>query len=148
MQKIQQALRQLTLQRDGVDGTKIYLYGEGFNFGEVANNRFFPNASQINLYGNGIGRSMTAFAMGSAEQSLWRLARTGLRHWLGSPIQIRTSPSGRAHAKGQVAAGAGLDRIGLTGNLRDFRSWTAMATRDRVRTSFMRPANRLHGHPD
>ena len=35
MQKIQAALRDLTEARDGVDGSKIYIYGEGWDFGEV-----------------------------------------------------------------------------------------------------------------
>lgn len=55
MQQIKQALAKLTLEKDGVDGGKIYLYGEGFDFGEVANNALGINASQINLFGNGIG---------------------------------------------------------------------------------------------
>ena len=41
--------------KDGVDGKKIYLYGEGWNFGEVANNALFVNATQINMAGTGIG---------------------------------------------------------------------------------------------
>ena len=55
MKHIQQALTALTPRKDGVDGCKIYLYGEGFNFGDTANNQIGPNASQINLYGFGIG---------------------------------------------------------------------------------------------
>src|SRR6266436_5026136 len=55
MQQIQNALAKLTLEKDGVDGSKIYLYGEGFDFGEVANNTLGVNASQKNLFGNGIG---------------------------------------------------------------------------------------------
>jgi pullulanase len=55
MQNIQKALGALTPEKDGVDGSKIYLYGEGFNFGDTANNQIGPNASQINLYGFGIG---------------------------------------------------------------------------------------------
>jgi pullulanase len=55
VQDIQQALQALTLEKDGVDGSKIYLYGEGFNFGDTANNQIGPNASQINLYGFGVG---------------------------------------------------------------------------------------------
>ena len=47
--------RRSPLEKDGVDGSKIYLYGEGFNFGDTANNQIGPNASQVNLYGFGIG---------------------------------------------------------------------------------------------
>ncbi|MFN4292221.1 MAG: pullulanase-type alpha-1,6-glucosidase [Permianibacter sp.] len=36
-------------------GRPIYLYGEGWNFGEVANNSRFEQASQRNLAGTGIG---------------------------------------------------------------------------------------------
>ena len=35
MQKIQAALGALTLERDGVDGRGIYIYGEAWDFGEV-----------------------------------------------------------------------------------------------------------------
>jgi pullulanase-type alpha-1,6-glucosidase len=38
-----------------VDGSSIYVYGEGWNFGEVANNARFQQASQLELFGAGIG---------------------------------------------------------------------------------------------
>jgi pullulanase-type alpha-1,6-glucosidase len=40
---------------DGVDGRKVYLYGEGWNFGEVANGARGENATQLNMAGTGIG---------------------------------------------------------------------------------------------
>ena len=55
MEHIQEALSELTLAQDGVDGPKIYLYGEGWETGETANNALGPNASQRNMYGTGIG---------------------------------------------------------------------------------------------
>ncbi len=55
MVDIRNALNALTLEKDGVDGKKIYMYGEGFQIAEAANNAIGPNASQINLYGTGIG---------------------------------------------------------------------------------------------
>ncbi len=55
MANIQAALQALTPENSGVDGAKIYLYGEGFNFGDTANNQIGTNASQVNLYGFGIG---------------------------------------------------------------------------------------------
>jgi len=39
----------------GPDGQKVYLYGEGWNFGEVANNARGENAIQANMAGTGIG---------------------------------------------------------------------------------------------
>ena len=38
-----------------MDGKKIYLYGEGWNFGEVADNALFVQATQANMAGTGIG---------------------------------------------------------------------------------------------
>ncbi len=55
MLKLQDTIRALTPAKDGVDGTKIYLYGEGWDFGEVAKNARGVNATQINLAGTGIG---------------------------------------------------------------------------------------------
>lgn len=52
---VKAALKALTLRNDGVDGKSIYLYGEGWNFGEVANNARFEQATQLNMAGTGIG---------------------------------------------------------------------------------------------
>ncbi|MCW5953907.1 MAG: DUF3372 domain-containing protein, partial [Propionibacteriaceae bacterium] len=48
---VRAALDALTLERDGVDGHAITLYGEGWNFGEVAFNARFVQASQGQLGG-------------------------------------------------------------------------------------------------
>ena len=55
MQRVLARLHALTPSADGVDGSKIYLYGEGWDFGEVGNNALFVNSSQVNLGGTGIG---------------------------------------------------------------------------------------------
>jgi pullulanase-type alpha-1,6-glucosidase len=55
MLKLRQALDSLTPGEDGVDGKRIYVYGEGWNFGEVANNARGVNATQLNMPGTGIG---------------------------------------------------------------------------------------------
>ena len=55
MENLRRALDKLTLAKDGVDGKSIYLYGEGWNFGEVANNARFVQASQLEMAGTGIG---------------------------------------------------------------------------------------------
>lgn len=52
---VRAALDKLTLNKDGVDGKNIYLYGEGWNFGEVANDARFVQATQKNMAGTGIG---------------------------------------------------------------------------------------------
>jgi pullulanase-type alpha-1,6-glucosidase len=55
MLKLREALDALTPARDGVDGRRIHVYGEGWNFGEVANNARGVNATQLNMAGTGIG---------------------------------------------------------------------------------------------
>ncbi len=55
MQAVRAALDALTLEADGVDGKSIYVYGEGWDFGEVANNARGRNATQLNIPGTGIG---------------------------------------------------------------------------------------------
>ena len=41
--------------QDGVDGSRIYMYGEGWNFAEMVNNARCVNAHAGNLTGCGIG---------------------------------------------------------------------------------------------
>ncbi|MEL7313009.1 MAG: pullulanase-type alpha-1,6-glucosidase [Pseudomonadota bacterium] len=49
-------LQSMTLENNGVDGEAIYLYGEGWNFGEVANDARFEQATQVNMgRGTGVG---------------------------------------------------------------------------------------------
>ena len=53
--KVRAALDALTPAKDGVDGRSVYLYGEGWNFGVMANNARGVNAIQVNMAGTGIG---------------------------------------------------------------------------------------------
>ena len=55
MKRAKEALKSLTIEKDGVDGSRLYIYGEGWNFGEVANNALFTQATQGQLDGTGIG---------------------------------------------------------------------------------------------
>src|SRR3989304_1222014 len=54
-QAVRAALDGLTLAKDGVDGKSIYIYGEGWDFGEGAKNARGKNATQLNIGGSGIG---------------------------------------------------------------------------------------------
>ncbi|MDN0194636.1 pullulanase-type alpha-1,6-glucosidase [Streptomyces sp. S.PNR 29] len=51
---VRKALDALTPEKDGVDGKKVILYGEGWNFGEVADDARFVQATQKNMAGTGI----------------------------------------------------------------------------------------------
>jgi len=55
LEQVRADMDALTLAHDGVDGTKILLYGEGWNFGEVAYDARFVQATQSNLQRTGIG---------------------------------------------------------------------------------------------
>ncbi|MFI8965139.1 pullulanase-type alpha-1,6-glucosidase [Streptomyces sp. NPDC053493] len=51
---VRTALDALTVEKDGVDGKAIVLYGEGWNFGEIADDARFVQATQKNMAGTGI----------------------------------------------------------------------------------------------
>jgi pullulanase-type alpha-1,6-glucosidase len=54
--KVRERLSKLTLARDGVDGARLLIYGEGWNFGEVANDARFVQATQRHMgAGSGVG---------------------------------------------------------------------------------------------
>ncbi|MGB7340016.1 MAG: pullulanase-type alpha-1,6-glucosidase [Phototrophicaceae bacterium] len=55
MVDVRSALDSLTLEEHGIDGASIYVYGEGWNFGEVENGVRGINATQFNVAGTGIG---------------------------------------------------------------------------------------------
>ena len=55
IEKTLATLQALTPENDGVDGSSIYLYGEGWNFGEVADDARFEQARQSNMAGTGVG---------------------------------------------------------------------------------------------
>jgi len=55
MVRLRRELDALDVDRDGVDGPRLYLYGEGWDFGEVKGGARGKNATQRNLAGTGIG---------------------------------------------------------------------------------------------
>ncbi|XP_002965238.2 pullulanase 1, chloroplastic isoform X2 [Selaginella moellendorffii] len=120
MMRAKTALQSLTEEKDGVDGSKIYLYGEGWDFGEVYGNGRGVNATQLNLPGSQIGSfndRMRDSAIGGSpfgdplEQGIF----TGLS------LQPNSLPQGDEENMAKNLA-RGKDRIilGLAGNLRDY----------------------------
>ncbi len=55
IEAVRAALDGLTVADNGVDGAGVYVYGEGWDFGEVAEDARGRNATQSNLAGSGIG---------------------------------------------------------------------------------------------
>ncbi|OXY94301.1 pullulanase-type alpha-1,6-glucosidase [Streptomyces diastatochromogenes] len=116
---VRKALDALTLEKDGVDGKKIILYGEGWNFGEVANDARFVQATQQNMAGTGIAtfsdRARDAVRGGSPFD-----ADPGIQ---GFASGLYTDPNGSAangtsaEQKARLLHYQDLIKIGLTGNL-------------------------------
>lgn len=128
MLAIRSALDALTLKKDGVDGKAIYLYGEGWNFGEVADNALFEQATQGQLGGTGIGtfndRLRDAVHGGSPVDS-------GSTFVQGFGTGLATDPNGDPingdAAAQRTALGHDTDlvKLGLAGNLREYSFLTS-----------------------
>ncbi len=124
MQHIQQALQSLTLAKDGVDGSKIYIYGEGFLNGETA--ALGVNATQENLYGYGIGtfndRIRDGIRGGSSfSQSTEQVQGFATGLFTDSSLYTTTTVGqSLSDQKTNLNLEADWIRIGLAGNMRDF----------------------------
>ncbi|HMQ30479.1 MAG TPA: pullulanase-type alpha-1,6-glucosidase [Chloroflexaceae bacterium] len=123
MLAVRRALDGLTMAKDGVDGKKIFLYGEGWNFGEVADGRRGVNATQRNMPGTGIAtfsdRLRDAVRGGGPFDSGEDARRQGFINGLytapndlnqGTPEQQRAA---LLHA-------TDLIRVGMAGNLASY----------------------------
>ena len=122
MEHVRAALDELTMEADGVDGRSVYLYGEGWNFGEVAGNALFVQATQGQLDGTGIGafndRLRDAVHGGGAFDPDHRVFQ-------GFGTGLLTQPSGLDHRSwneqsADLAHRTDLVRLGLAGNLKDY----------------------------
>lgn len=125
MLAIRAALDKLTLEKDGVDGKAIYLYGEGWNFGEVANNARGLNATQANLAGTGIGsfsdRLRDAVRGGGPfDNGMELISKQGFVSGLYHLPNERVSLSSEAQRE-LLLLQADQIRLGLAGNLADYR---------------------------
>ena len=121
MVQLRSALDKLSVHRNGVDGKQIYLYGEGWNFGEVADNARFVQASQLNMAGTGIGtfndRIRDSVRGGGPFDADPRLQ--GFGTGLFTDPNANTSNAGEA-AKATLLLDEDRIKIGLVGNLKDY----------------------------
>ncbi len=124
MQHIQQAVEKLTLANDGVDGSKIYIYGEGFLNSETA--ALGVNATQQNLYGTGIGtfndRIRDGIRGGSSFSNATERVQGFATGLFTDPSLYTTNTAGQSLSDQKTNLNLEADwiRIGLAGNLRDF----------------------------
>ncbi|MGV9247129.1 pullulanase-type alpha-1,6-glucosidase [Streptomyces sp. NPDC003710] len=116
---VRKALDALTLEKDGVDGKKIILYGEGWNFGEVANDARFVQATQKNMAGTGIAtfsdRARDAVRGGSPFDS--DPGVQGFASGLYTDPNSSAANGTTAEQKARLLHYQDLIKIGLTGNL-------------------------------
>ncbi|WP_030196660.1 pullulanase-type alpha-1,6-glucosidase [Streptomyces sp. NRRL S-87] len=116
---VRKALDALTVAKDGVDGKKVILYGEGWNFGEVADDARFVQATQKNMAGTGIAtfsdRARDAVRGGGPFDEDPRLQ--------GFASGLYTDPNGAPgngtpeQQKARLLHDQDLIKVGLTGNL-------------------------------
>jgi pullulanase-type alpha-1,6-glucosidase len=120
MLKVRDALNALTVAKDGVDGKSIYLYGEAWNFGVMANNARGENAIQVNMAGTGIG---------SFSDRIRDAVRGGgpfsARRDQGFATGLFVEPNGTfggsaADAKTELFRLTDLVRLGLAGNIASY----------------------------
>jgi pullulanase-type alpha-1,6-glucosidase len=120
---VRAALDRLTPARDGVDGKRILLYGEGWDFGEVAGDARFVQATQANMAGTGIAtfndRLRDAVRGGGPFDENPRVQ--------GFASGLATDPNGDpvngtpAEQRARLLHYQDLLKVGLTGNLAGYR---------------------------
>ena len=123
MLAVRAALDELTEADDGVDGAKILIYGEGWNFGEVADNARFVQASQLNMGGTGIAtfsdRLRDAVRGGGPFDGGDALVTN--QGWVnGLWYDPNAAALPESEAKDRLLLAADQIRVGLAGNLADY----------------------------
>lgn len=120
MVHVREMLDALTLEENGIDGARVYVYGEGWDFGEVAGNARGVNATQLNIGGVGIGvfndRLRDAARGGNPFGGLTEQGFTTGLFVDPNSVDTRTPEEQRETA----LLFADQIRVGLAGNLRDY----------------------------
>ncbi|MGC5629387.1 pullulanase-type alpha-1,6-glucosidase [Georgenia sp. Z1344] len=133
MEAVRAALDELTLEDDGVDGSEMYIYGEGWNFGEVTDNARFEQATQGQLDGTDIGafndRLRDAVHGGGPFDE-------DKRENQGFGTGLFTDPNGVSTAtpeeqRADLLHRTDLVRLGMAGNLADYTFVTSTGSEQR-----------------
>ncbi|MER5706424.1 pullulanase-type alpha-1,6-glucosidase [Streptomyces sp. NPDC002122] len=119
---VRKALDELTVARDGVDGKAIVLYGEGWNFGEIADDSRFVQATQKNMAGTGVAtfsdRARDAVRGGGPFDE--DPGVQGFASGLFTDPNASTANGTPAEQKARLLHYQDLIKVGLTGNLADY----------------------------
>ncbi|MFF5443485.1 pullulanase-type alpha-1,6-glucosidase [Streptomyces sp. NPDC012888] len=120
---VRQALDALTVEKDGVDGKAIILYGEGWNFGEVADDARFVQATQKNMAGTGIAtfsdRARDAVRGGGPFDEDPRVQ--GFASGLFTAPNSSPANGTPAEQRARLLHAQDLIKVGLSGNLASYR---------------------------
>ena len=119
-------MNELQAKVNAAAGRPIYLYGEGWNFGEVANNARFVQATQRNLGGSGIGsfndRIRDALRGGGAFDGGDQLVRN---QGLINGLYLDDNGSGGNKTLGDLLWSSDITRLGLAATQVDVEFVTA-----------------------
>ncbi|MFD8645205.1 pullulanase-type alpha-1,6-glucosidase [Streptomyces zaomyceticus] len=119
---VRKALDALTVAKDGVDGKAIVLYGEGWNFGEIADDARFVQATQKNMAGTGIAtfsdRARDAVRGGGPFDE--DPGVQGFASGLFTDPNTSTANGTPEQQKARLLHYQDLIKVGLTGNLADY----------------------------
>lgn len=126
MLRLRDALRDLTWERDGVDGASLYIYGEGWSFGSLYDRAPQDAFTQANGAGSGIGffndRMRDALRGGTTSPS--ELSDQGVISGLWDDFNFdprnRNTPTTDSQRKEKFLHLLDVVKIGLAGNLRNF----------------------------
>ncbi len=120
MLAVRTALDNLTVEEDGIDGSQVYLYGEGWNFGEVADNARFQQACQGQTHDSRVAtftdRLRDAIRGGRPMDKL------GTRQGFATGLCEQDEPH---RPIADIDAATVMIRLGLAGNLRSYRQQVA-----------------------
>jgi pullulanase len=116
MQRVQQLL-------DAAAGQRVHLLGEGWNFGEVANNARFAQAAQLQLAGSGIASFSdrardAARGGGCCDGGLDVLRRQGFLN--GLYLAPNAYNQADSNSRTELFRAIDLIRTGLAGSIRDY----------------------------
>ncbi|WP_314251273.1 pullulanase-type alpha-1,6-glucosidase [Streptomyces sp. DSM 40907] len=119
---VRTALDSLTVAKDGVDGKKIVLYGEGWNFGEIADDARFVQATQKNMAGTGIAtfsdRARDAVRGGGPFDEDPRVQ--GFASGLFTAPNASPANGTAEQQKARLLHAQDLIKVGLSGNLASY----------------------------
>lgn len=129
-------MERLQAEVNAAVGRPVQLFGEGWNFGEVANGARFVQASQLSLNGSGIGtfsdRARDHVRGGSGfDSGIWLRRNQGYINGM----HYDDNGSGGNKTRNDLMWSADVIKVGLAGSVRDFTMtthWNATLRLDQI----------------